>query len=80
MKHSALTIAVGLSAACWLPYIAMRAFWMLYVSMFPGDEHGELSGPVLYFLPILLWLATIASACVVAIFAFGIAWRQIRNK
>jgi hypothetical protein len=75
-----VTKAVFVIAAIWAPYVAVKLFWMLYVAMFPGPEHAELSGPVLYFLPKLLLLALIASTGVVAACSIAFAWRQIRNK
>ena len=57
-------------AASWAPYFFLKLYWIDLISRNPDAAHGEVSGPVLYFLPRLL-----AVACAVSVVGVGIvAW------
>jgi hypothetical protein len=62
----ALTISLAIIVASWFPYVALRVYWEFLLRTVPGSSHGEISGPVLYFLPRLLIFAVIATSIIVA--------------
>lgn len=49
------------SLGCWAAYFALLYYWHQLVASHPAAEHGEVSGPVLFFLPRLLWAASLFS-------------------
>jgi hypothetical protein len=65
MKRRIL-IAVSCLIFAWLPYVSLKLYWLSLLRTVPGAEHGELSGPILYFLPRLL-IAAVAATIAVAI-------------
>lgn len=54
----------------WLPYFALRLYWQRLIATAPDSAHGELSGPVQFFLPALLVAAILFSIVLVAGFYF----------
>ena len=61
-------------ALTWLPYLCMEVFWLSLLRDNP-ENHMALSGPILYFLPILFWFAVSATGLVGAISAIIIYLR-----
>ncbi len=53
--------------ASWLPYLALWFYWHHLLNTVPGADHGEISGPVLYFLPRLLALTVALSLVLLVI-------------
>ncbi len=50
----------------WAPYLAVRLYWHHLLATVSGAEHGELSGPIAYLLPRLLWIGATVSAVALA--------------
>lgn len=48
-------------AVAWIPYLGLTLYWRHLKATVQGADHGELSGPVQYFLPRLLALALLVS-------------------
>jgi hypothetical protein len=71
-----LGLAAFVVFAIWLPYLLLELDWILLVRSDPNQVHGEASGPILYFLPILLWIGICGSGCVVATWVAYILWRK----
>jgi hypothetical protein len=61
-----ILIAVGCMIFAWLPYVSLKLYWLSLLRTVPGAEHGEVSGPIGYFLPRLL-IAAVAATIAVAI-------------
>ena len=61
MNRNATAIAVAATACVWVPYLALKCYWSYLINTVPGAEHGEVSGPVLYFLPRLLAVAVLST-------------------
>ena len=68
--------ALAWIAIAWAPYLTLRLWWGNLVATVPGAEHGEASGPVLYFLPRLLVAAVAATVLVIAV----VIWKVCRVK
>jgi hypothetical protein len=66
MSRSALFVALGIFVATWLPYSLVKIYWLILCETVPGADHGEMSGPVLFFLPRLLVAAVLVSSFVLA--------------
>jgi hypothetical protein len=70
------TAPLAIVAAFWLPYLAVRLYWEYLLRTVPGASHGEISGPILYFLPRLVSFA-LAGTVIGLIFAvFAALWRN----
>jgi hypothetical protein len=72
MKNRVFFVAAICALLAWLPYVLLRLYWEHLIATVPGAEHGEVSGPVLYFLPKLFVAAavvTVAAASTAAAFA-----------
>jgi hypothetical protein len=79
MRVAAVIIGLG-----WLPYVILRAFWEFLLLTVPGASHGEVSGPILYFLPRLLQFA-IVYTIVASVITFAVSrtqkyWSPVINK
>jgi len=79
-KPKSLGVVAASWAFCmvlaWLPYTALLLYWRSLLDNVPGAAHGELSGPVLYFLPRLQLLGIVASliiTCVSGAVAYHLA-------
>ena len=54
----------------WLPYLGLQLYWQHLIATVPDAAHGELSGPVQFFLPALLIAAILLSVVLVVGFHF----------
>jgi hypothetical protein len=61
MKNRVFVVALICAALGWLPYLSLQLYWQHLIATVPGAEHGEISGPVLYFLPKLFVAAAIVT-------------------
>lgn len=59
-------LLLGIGTA-WVPYLTLWFYWRHLLATVPGADHGEVSGPILYFLPRLLTLAVVLSLVLLAI-------------
>jgi hypothetical protein len=66
ISRTKLTILVFILALSWAPYLTLATYWRHLLATVPGASHGEVSGPILNFLPKLLAIAIFAT--------FGIVW------
>jgi len=57
-------VLVTSALLCWVPFIALKGYWLHLISTVPGAEHGEVSGPILWFLRALLIFASIMSVLI----------------
>ena len=80
MIKESLALSAFVIAAGWLPYIFLEAFWMLLVRSDPSKVHGEEAGPILFFLPVLLAVGIIGTACVFVFWAAYVLWRKADRK
>ncbi|MCF6299053.1 MAG: hypothetical protein L3J01_04155 [Thiomicrorhabdus sp.] len=62
-------LAIPLS---WVPYAGLSIYWNHLISTVPGASHGEVSGPISFFLPVLFVMATIVSFGFLVIIALKI--------
>lgn len=76
MHKNVSVIAAAVILLAWLPYVALQSYWIYLCQTVPGVEYGEISGPILYFLPRLLLLAVVCSLLIAS--AWGIL--HIRAK
>jgi hypothetical protein len=70
--HNLLFLGI---AASWVPYLALWFYWRHLLATVPGADHGEISGPVIYFLPRLLILAVALSLALLTI----LGWKWVRR-
>ncbi len=72
MKRVCRYCGIGITAIAfsWLPYFCLWAYWRSLISQYPEAVHGEISGPVLYFLPWLLVFAVFISAVTILVLMF----------
>ncbi len=50
----------------WLPYLGLQLYWQHLIATVPDAAHGELSGPMQFFLPALFIAAILLSVVLVA--------------
>jgi hypothetical protein len=79
MKKSTKT-AVGFLLLIWSPFAVLRIYWLVLVAKVPEASHGEVSGPVLYFLPRLLLIAAVLSVAIVGWFAVSAIASRRKDK
>ena len=54
----------------WLPYLGLQLCWQYLIFTDPDAAHGDLSGPVGFFLPALLITAVLLSLVLIAVSYF----------
>ena len=60
--------------AGWTPYLGLTLYWRHLIATVQGADHGELSGPVQYFLPRLLMLALVMSVTSISALVVRSGW------
>jgi hypothetical protein len=65
-RRGMIITASSCIAVAWLPYVVLRLYWEHLLATVPGAAHGEVSGPILYFLPRLMVAAAVFTALVFA--------------
>lgn len=69
MANTATRVAIVAVAIGWLPYMLLRGFWAILLASVPGASHGEVSGPILFFLPRLFWCGVAITVVVMVAWA-----------
>jgi hypothetical protein len=72
----ARTAQLAIVAACWLPYLAVRLYWEYLLRTVPRASHGEISGPIQYFLPRLLSFAVAGTVIGLILAVLAALWRN----
>jgi hypothetical protein len=79
-RESGVGCLMSILAVIWAPYLIVKAYWIVLVWNNPDAAHGEISGPVRYFLLRLLSVAWIATAGVIVLRAAWYVWPRRKNK
>lgn len=69
MVSTATRVAIVAAVIGWLPYLLLRGFWAILLANVSGASHGEVSGPILFFLPRLFWCGVAITAIVMVAWA-----------
>ena len=76
----ALFISARVLAVGWAPYVVLGLCWVALVRSNPNEAHGELSGPIRYFLPVLLRFGMVVTVCVVSFCSGRFWWMSISKR
>ena len=67
-----MLLAIG---ASWAPYLGLWSYWRYLLHNSPAAEQSEVSGPITFFLPLLLATAVLLNILLLAI----LAWTRPRR-